>query len=100
MASIKTAKKLKTFVVTMLIASSAALLLASCGGEKDVKIDTGALTNDLLQSVSFDDTLSPVEGESAKLMLPPMDGCEVSMYMGSGAHADEIAVSYTHLVSA
>lgn len=70
---------------------AAAFLLAACGnGKKD--IDINALAEELLEKVEFVDELSQVDQETAERLYNIKDAVAQSVYIGSGATAEEIAV--------
>lgn len=70
---------------------AAAFLLAACGDEKK-DIDINALAGELLEKVEFVDELSQVDQETAERLYNIKDAVAQSVYIGSGATAEEIAV--------
>lgn len=85
----------KTTVTAMMLAVILMLsvFLAGCGGEKEpVTIDTDAAAKAILDGVRFEDTLAQLDDEAVKYLYGFDDTVKGTVYVGSGATAEEIAV--------
>lgn len=84
---------MKKITAIMMIAVMMLVSLAGCGkGNKT--IDAKALSNSLLQDISYKDTLSEIGLDSARAIYAVDDAevVESYIYVSSGATAEEIAV--------
>lgn len=66
------------------------LLISACGKERT--IDCDALARDLYTQIAFEDELSEIEPDMAKKLYGIQDAVHMSVYISSGATAEEIAV--------
>ena len=84
----------KSFFPGVLLLALLFSLLAGCGGGIPGGLDAEALTTALLGSGAFSDLLSPVDADVAGLLYgyAAVDVSSVSVYCGTGATAEEIAV--------
>ena len=72
-------------------AMAAAMLLGSCGKQqKDVDIE--ALAEEIVTSVSFDDTLEEIDDSMISMLYDITGYTDAVLYKGSGATAEEVAV--------
>ena len=85
----------KISAVSIILAAVMILgLFSGCGAEdkKPLEIDIGAVAEELLSGVEFDDTLAELDSEAVKYLYGTGDDISAAVYMGSGATAEEIAV--------
>ena len=77
----------------LLALGCACLLLAGCGSKGPENVDIDAVSGELLSGITYQDPLEKIEGDIV-LTLYGMEGKAeaYSVYMGSGATAEQIAV--------
>ena len=82
---------MKKILVLSVIAS--AVILAGCG-DKKTEFNVTDLGNELVTSISYDDELSPLDIDTARMLLNLSDIniVDSAIYEGSGATAEEIIV--------
>lgn len=82
---------MKKILVLGVIAS--AVILAGCG-DKKTEFNVTDLGNELVTSISYDDELSPLDIDTARMLLNLSDIniVDSAIYEGSGATAEEIIV--------
>lgn len=68
------------------------LLAAGCGNNAAKEIDAKALADSLVTGITYDDELELLEDNLADIYFDMEDGVTVSLYMGSGSTAEEVAV--------
>lgn len=81
-------------VIGIICVSAACLgMLAGCGKQKNVELDSQALVDELQNSGIFSSELTPVDEESASYMVPAAEGTDVELYKNEdGSKADEILI--------
>ena len=72
----------------------ACLMLAGCADKALVSVDLAALSQEILDSGAFDETLYQVDADAAALLLDmDLSACEESyVYVGTGATAEELVL--------
>lgn len=81
---------MKKTIITVIVLTFA-ILMTACG-KAEKNIDVEALAKQLHQEVTFSDELSAIDGEMAQLLYNIDDAVKQSVYLSSGATAEEIAV--------
>lgn len=67
--------------------------MSGCSGKEEITVlDISSLTSELLEQAEFEDELSPVDDEVIKKLYDIEDYVNASVYLSSGATAEEIAV--------
>jgi hypothetical protein len=86
--------RLKSLFPGVLLLALLISLLSGCGSSSTGELDTEAMTSALLSSGAFSDLLNPVDAKIAGLLYGYAAGdvSSVSVYCGTGATAEEIAV--------
>ena len=77
----------------VIAAATAALVLGACG-KKAADFDVDALASDLNDKITYEDTLMPLDIDTAGMFLnlSGIDITKAAIYEGSGATAEEIVV--------
>ena len=72
----------------------ACLMLAGCADKAPVSVDLAALSQEILDSGAFDETLYQVDEDAAALLLDmDLSACEESyVYVGTGATSEELLI--------
>lgn len=68
------------------------LLAAGCGNTSAKEIDAKALADSLVSDVTYDEKPELLDTDQASVYFSMEEGVTVSLYMGSGATAEEVAV--------
>ena len=76
----------------ILAVSAAALLLVSCGSQQTRDVDIEVLAGEIVQTVSFDDTLEEIDDSMISMMYDISGYQDAVLYKGSGATAEEVAL--------
>ena len=85
--------KMKKLILAVSAAVSAsALLLVSCGSQQTKDVDIEALAGEIVQTVSFDDTLEEIDDSMISMMYDISGYQDAVLYKGSGATAEEVAL--------
>lgn len=85
----KTIKKILLFLLSLTIITT----LFGCSAQKDTTdIDIGYLSNKLIEKAEFEDELNAVDDTTIKKLYNIDDYVKASVYLSSGATAEEIAV--------
>ncbi len=73
---------------------AAGLLLGGCGaqGTSAKEVDVESLAGEIVQAVSFDDTLEEIDDSMISMMYDISGYKEAVLYKGSGATAEEVAL--------
>ncbi|MGN1080988.1 MAG: DUF4358 domain-containing protein [Acutalibacteraceae bacterium] len=85
----ETIKKALLFVLSITIIAT----LFGCSAQNDTTdIDIGYLSNELLEKAEFEDELNAIDDTTIKKLYNIDDYVKASVYLSSGATAEEIAV--------